>query len=72
MTEVVLQQSTSNKRKITSIKRCKTLDNIYMYKENTIHLWTGEEVNGNIFEKEGLPPDYLYKKNELILKNVFI
>lgn len=63
MTEVVLQQSTSNKRKITNIKRCKTLDNIYMYKENTIHLWTGEEVNGNIiFEKEGLPSDYLYKK----------
>jgi hypothetical protein len=62
MTEVLLQQSTNNKRKITNIKRCKTPDNIYMYKDNTIHLWTGEEVNGNIFEKEGLPSDYLYKK----------
>jgi hypothetical protein len=42
MTEVLLQQSTNNKRKITNIKRCKTPDNIYMYKDNTIHLWTGE------------------------------
>ena len=51
MTEVFLPQSTSNKRKITNTNRCKTLDIIYMYKDNTIHLWTGEEVNGHNFER---------------------
>ena len=67
MTEMVLQQSTSNKRKITNFKRCKTLDNIYMYKENTIHLWTGEEVNGNIFFfKRRITLGLFVQKNELI------